>query len=127
MPLTNAGALWIAKALFNDSITFFNAANAFIGVGDGGGTAFNVAQTDLQAATNKLRKGMESPFPTRSANTTSYRSLFATGEANFNWTEIALFNAIAAGEMFNRVVVALGTKTSAAAWQVTFAITVNAS
>ena len=125
MPLTDDGALWIAKALMNDSATFYTASNAYLGVGNGGGTAFATNQHDL-VGPSKLRKGMESPYPSRSANTVTYRSLFATGEANFVWSEVGLFNGAVANEMFNRIVAALGTKTSAAAWQLTFAITINA-
>ena len=34
MPLTNAGRDFIAQAIINDSPTFFNNANAYLGVGD---------------------------------------------------------------------------------------------
>jgi len=57
----------------------------------------------------------------------TYRSLFATGEANFNWSEWGLANALAAGELFSRAIAALGAKSSATAWQLTAAITVNAT
>jgi hypothetical protein len=126
MALTTAGATFLMKALINDSPTFYTNANAYLGVGDSS-TAFAVGQTDLQAATNKLRKGMEATYPTRSSNAVTFRALFGTSEANFAWAEWAVFNASSAGEMFSRKVEALGTKTSAAAWQFTVTLTGTAS
>ena len=124
MALTDAGATFIANAIINNGPpTFFNNSNANIGVGDSA-TAFAVGQTDLQAATNKLRKGMEATYPQISTNVVTFRSLFGTAEANFAWNEWAVFNAAAAGTMLQRLVEALGTKTSAQSWQMTVDITV---
>lgn len=93
------------------SPTAFSAANARIGVGDSS-AAVTVGQTDLQAATNKLRKGMEATFPSRSGVTLSLKAAFGTGEANFAWNEIAVFNAASGGAMLNRKVESMGTKSS---------------
>ena len=54
----------------------------------------------------------------------TFRSTFATTDANFAWAEWAVFNAAAAGRMLNRAVSALGTKTSAQSWQLTVTITI---
>jgi hypothetical protein len=126
MALTTVGATWIMKALMDDSPTHYSNANAYLGVGDSS-TAFAIGQTDLQAASNKVRKGMESSYPSRSSNAVTFRALFATGEGNFAWNEWGLFNASSAGEMFSRKVESLGTKTSAAAWQFTVTLTGTAS
>ncbi|MEN8197867.1 MAG: hypothetical protein ABFS30_15355, partial [Pseudomonadota bacterium] len=67
MALTDAGRDHLAAILIGESPTDFNNANAHIGVGDSS-TAFAKAQTDLQAATNKLRKAMNATFPTRATN-----------------------------------------------------------
>lgn len=125
MPLTNAGRDVIAAMLIGESTTDFNNANAHIGVGDST-TAFAAAQTDLQAATNKLRKAMDATYPTRSTNVLTFRSTFATGEANFAWQEWGVFNAAAAGTMLNRKVESLGTKASTQSWQLTVTNTVTA-
>ena len=125
MPLTNAGRDVIAAMLIGESTTDFNNANATIGVGDST-TAFAVTQTDLQAATNKLRKAMDATYPTRSGNVLTFRSTFATTEANFAWAEWAVFNAATAGTMLNRKVEALGTKASTQSWQITVTNTVTA-
>lgn len=125
MPLTNAGRDFIATAIINDGPpTFFDAANAYLGAGDSS-TAYAAAQTDLQAASNKLRKGMEATYPQRSANALTFQSLFGTGDANFAWNEWGLFNASSAGTMMSRKVESLGTKTSAQSWLFTATITVS--
>lgn len=124
MALTDASRDNLAKAIINDTPTTFVNATAHIGVGDSS-TAFSVAQTDLVAATNKFRKAMDATYPTRSTNVLTFRSTFATGDANFAWNEWGVFSASTAGLMLNRKVESLGTKTSAQSWQLTCTITVN--
>lgn len=126
MAITNAGAVLAATALINDSATFLNNANAYLGVGDSS-TAFSAAHTDLQAASNKLRVAMDSTYPQRSSNVLTFRSTFTTGQANFAWQEWAVFNASSSGTMFSRKVESLGTKTSAQTWQLTATVTVQAA
>lgn len=123
MPLTNAGRDLFAAAIIGDSFTAFSNANARLGVGDSS-TAFAAGQTDLQAASNKFRRVMEATFPTRSANVLTFKSSFATGEANFAWNEIGVFDAASAGNMLCRVVQALGTKASGT-WTLTHTVTVS--
>lgn len=112
------------------ALTFFNNANATLGVGDS--TAAEAAtQTDLQAATNKLRKAMDAGFPQHTDGTTSgsatitFKSTFGTGEGNFSWQEWSIFNSSSGGRMLNRRVVNLGVKTSAASWAFTITITLS--
>jgi hypothetical protein len=113
-------------ATAGQNLTYFNNANAAIGVGDST-TAAAATQTDLQAATNKLRKAMNATYPqhtdgtTAAANTITFQSTFATTDANFAWQEWGVFNSATAatGRMLNRAVTSLGTKTSASAWQFT--------
>lgn len=126
MALTNAMRDLIAADVIGETVTEFTNANAHIGVGDST-TAFAASQTDLQAASNKLRKAMDATYPQRSANVITFRSTFATGDANFAWQEWGVFNASSAGTMFNRKVESLGTKTSAQSWQATCTLTVTAA
>ena len=125
MPLTNSGRNYLAGAIIANPSTLFDNSNAYLGVGDGT-TAFNAAQTDLQG-TNKYRQGMEATYPQISTNVVTFRSLFATGNANFAWEEWGTFNASTSGTMLNRKVESLGTKTSSASWQLTVDLTVVAS
>lgn len=103
-------------------LTSFNNANAYIGVGDSTTGAADT-QTDLQAASNKLRKAMDATYPQHTHSVSSsgaksiiYRATFATGDANWAWQEWIIANASAAGVALNRKVESLGTKTSAASW-----------
>ncbi len=125
-PLTNVGRDHFATDLIGLSVTEFNNASAHLGVGDST-DAFDKADTDLQAASNKFRRPMEATFPSvpSAANILVFRSLFGTGEANFAWEEWAIFNALAAGTMLSRKVENLGTKTAAQSFQLTVTITVD--
>lgn len=115
--LVNAGIQLMEDALIGTAVTAFSNANARIGVGDST-TAAAATQTDLQAATNKLRKAMDATFPSRAGQTLSFKSTFADAEANWAWQEQACFNAASAGTMLNRRVQNLGTKTTGS-WSLT--------
>jgi len=119
MALVNLARDMSADAVIGGSTyTKFNTANAHLGVGDSS-TVFDVSQTDLQAASNKLRKAMDATYPSRSGNVVTYRATFGTSEANFAWNEVGVFNGVSGGQMLSRLVAALGTKTSSASWQLT--------
>lgn len=108
-----------------NALAFYNNANAAIGVGDST-TAAAAGQTDLSAATNKLRKAMDATYPQHTDgvlvanNTITFRSTFGNAEANFTWAEWGVFNSATAGQgrMLNRAVQALGAKASGS-WQLT--------
>ena len=124
MPLTNAYRDYTAQVTVGEAVTAFNNANSYIGVGDSV-TAFAATQTDLQAATNKLRKAMDATYPSRAGNVLTFRSSFGTTEANFAWQEWGVFNGAAGGVMLNRKVESLGTKPNTQTWQFTVTLTVN--
>lgn len=124
MPITDAGRNHLVQAGIGAAVTAFNNANSHIGVGDSA-TAFAAGQTDLVAVTNKFRKAMDATYPSGAANVITFRSTFATGDANFAWNEWGVFNAAAAGTMLNRKVESLGTKTSSQTWQFTVTLTVT--
>jgi hypothetical protein len=125
--LVNGGTAIMLDALLGVVPVYYTNALAALGVGDSA-AAFALTQTNLQGAvvtTNRIRKGMDATFPSRAANVATFRATFATTEANYIWNEWAIFNAVAdgAGTMLNRAVANLGTKTSAASWQLTSTIT----
>jgi len=124
MPLTDAGRNLMIDGIVGTAVTAFNNANSYIGVGDST-TAFSAAHTDLQAATNKLRKAMDATYPTRATNVLTFRATFATTDANFAWQEWAIFNASSAGTMLSRKVESLGTKPSSQTWQFTATLTIT--
>ncbi len=121
--LVNSGIALLEDLLIGAGGTVFSNANARLGVGDSS-TAAAAGQTDLQAATNKFRKAMDSTYPSRASQTLTFRSTFATGEANFVWNEWGIFNAGSGGTMLNRKVESLGTKSSGS-WQLTVTITIS--
>jgi hypothetical protein len=125
--LTTAGAALMLDATIGATPIFYTNALAALGVGDSS-AVFALGQTNLQGAvvtTDRIRKNMDATFPSRATNVMTFRATFATTEANFVWNEWAIFNAVAdaAGTMLNRAVVNLGTKTSAASWQLTATLT----
>jgi hypothetical protein len=125
MATTDKGAQAIASLFCADAaIASFNQTNARIGVGDSS-TAFATSQTDLQAASNKLRKGLDSA-PVRTSNSIDYTATFALAEANWAWNEIALFNSSSGDYMATRrTLTGFGTKTSSEAWTVTLTVVVT--
>lgn len=124
MALTNAGRNVLASLLTGASSIHFDNANARIGVGDST-AVFSAAQTDLQAAANKFRKGMDATFPTTVGNVLTFKSTFNSNEANFAWNEWAVFNAATAGTMLNRVVEYNGTKLAGQTWVFQVTLTVE--
>lgn len=123
--LVNAGINAMLTLLAGGGGDAFDNTNSYLGVGDSS-TAAGAAQTDLQAATNKLRKGMNATFPTYGTNQKIvFQADFASDEANFDWNEFAVFNAAAAGTMLNRKVSAQGTKASGQTWRLQLEITIS--
>ena len=86
MPGTNAARNLITSLIVGAGGTVFNNANSHIGAGDSN-TAFAASQTDLQASTNKFRQPMDATYPLVATNVLTFRSTFATGDANFAWEE----------------------------------------
>ena len=106
--------------------TKFDNTNAYIGVGDST-TAASASQTGLQAATNKLYKGMEATYPTYGTDQkATWRSVFGGTDANWAWAEFTVINGDDdTHKNLNRLVSAQGTKTSGQVWQVDVEITLS--
>lgn len=125
-----ASALW-HRLIGGTTVVAYDDTNSRIGVGDSS-TASTATMTDLQAATNKMRKVADQTHTdgtvVGSASMT-FVSTFATGDANWVWNEWAIFNGdganTVAGRMLCRRVEALGTKTSAATWQLTITLSLG--
>lgn len=131
-----ASCLWEAltgncTATAGQALTYFNNAQAAIGVGDST-TAAAATQTDLQASSNKVRSGMVATYPTHTDATTSvaapitFQSSFGSGVANFSWQECGIFNSASAGtgRMLNRLVQSFGVK-SGGTWTLTVTVTLS--
>lgn len=127
MASTDKGVIAAASLFCGDGvITAFNTANARLGVGDSS-TAFAASQTDLQAATNKLRKGLDSA-PARTNNSVDYTATFGTADANFAWNELGLFNSASGDYMATRrTLTGFGTKTNTDTWTITATVVFTAA
>ena len=106
--LLNTGIDEMWDLIVGDSANHFNNASAQIGVGDSS-TAATPTQTDLQAATNKTYKGMETGYPTSTSQKATFKASFGASEANYTWNEWVVKQA-SSGKCLNRKVDALGTK-----------------
>jgi hypothetical protein len=131
--LMNGGVsgLWNRLISTSPTVGVFDAANAAIGAGNGT-TAASATQTNLVGA-SRLRKGMNANHPahtdgTATANRTiTFQATFGTSEGNFDWQEVGVFNNVTdgSGRMLNRVVQAIGVKTSSVSRVVTVDITIT--
>lgn len=105
MRATGNNALWHRLTGIATLPTLYDNTNARIGVGDST-TAVAVTQTDLQAASNKIRKVMVASYPQINSspndNQVVFRADLITGEAEFVWNEFGTFNAASGTDMFNR-------------------------
>lgn len=120
-----------------------SSGNAALCVGISTATAA-ASQTDLQAATGSTArwfKGMEAGFPdhtdtsaSSSSRQVQFKASYGTTQANFTWNEWGVFNdphttgpngARTLGRMLNRKVQNLGTKTTAATFDLTVTLTVS--
>lgn len=117
--LLNAGITVALNLIGGIAATAFDNSNARIGVGDDN-TAAAATQTDLVAASNKAYQAMEASYPSVSAQTITFRSVFGTSAANFDWEEFVVDNGTTA---LNRKVSAQGTKASGQTWTVDLSIT----
>jgi hypothetical protein len=108
--LLNSGIDEMWDLIVGDSANHFSNASAQIGVGDSD-TEASASQTDLQAATNKTYKGMESGYPTSADQKATFKASFGDSEANYAWKEWVVKQATS-GKCLNRKVESLGTKTS---------------
>lgn len=93
----------------------FDNTNAFLGVGDSTDPTDD-SMTDLQAATNKAYFPMDVGYPQLDGSGVMvFQATIGTGDANYFWEEIAVFNADpSAGPavMLARVVESHGEKVS---------------
>lgn len=125
--LLNEGITELLNLLVGAAATPFSQANAYLGVGDDA-TAEAATQTGLQAAVNKAWVQCEAGYPQVSAQTVTWRGVFGSAVANFDWNEFTVNNSGAgndSGENLNRKVSAQGTKAAGQTWTLDLAITIS--
>lgn len=121
--LLNEGIAELQLLLTGGAGTAFNNANSYLGVGDSA-TAEQATDTGLLAATNKLYKTMEATYPQIASQTTTWRSVFGSADANWAWNEFTVANGSSdAADNLNRKTSTQGTKTAGQTWTLDLAIT----
>jgi hypothetical protein len=121
--LLNEGIAALLNLLTGAAETAFSNANSYLAVGDSS-TAAAAAQTGLQAATNKLYKAVESGYPSIASQTVTWRAIFGSSDANFDWNEFSVASGNSdAADNLNRLVSAQGTKASGQTWTLDLEIT----
>jgi len=118
--LLNVGCDIIWDLVDGTSALHFDNTNSTIGVGDSA-VAADATQTDLQAAVNKLYKGMEATYPTSTTQKITLKSSFGSADANYVWNEWVVKRTTC----LNRKVEVLGTKASGSTWTLEVAITLS--
>jgi hypothetical protein len=108
------------------ALTYYNNANAVLIVGTAS-TAEADTQT-LATFTGAVSKAMDATYPTHSdstgtagSKTITFRSTYASADANQAWNEWGVGNGTRA---LNRKVAANGTKASGQTWQFTVTVTI---
>jgi len=128
MPLHRTGRNIIAALLHGTSVTpALTSTGAVMWVGSG--TAAHDS-LDNHLKGSSVAATMESGYPTSSVNINTYRGLYATNVANFEWQEWGIKNNTGTATstaanvfMLQRMQESLGTKASTQQWQLTTTIT----
>ncbi len=120
---TGIDEMWdLITGVVSGATHIFDNAAAQIGVGDSS-TAADATQTDLQAATNKTYKGMETGYPTSTSQKATFKASFGSSDANYVWNEWVVKQSTS-GKCLNRKVESLGTKSSGT-WTLEVSITLS--
>jgi len=115
------GEIW--DLVTGTSANHFDSASSEIGVGDDA-TAEDATQTDLIATVNVAWVGMDTGYPTRTAQTLTFRGTFDGATANFTWNECSVRHVTTTINL-NRKVQAMGTKASGTTWVLTLDLTIS--
>lgn len=119
----NEGLNLLTTLLCGGAGTAYNAANAYIGVGNGTTTAA-AAQTGLQGA-SKYYKGMAVGYPTfGTLQQVVWKAIIDTGYAEFDWQEITVSNSNSdSGVNLLRGTKDIGVKVPGDIWSMTVTVT----
>lgn len=121
--LLNEGITELLKLLVGDTADAYSNANARLGVGNSS-TAASASDTGLLGGSTAF-KAMEATFPQVSAQTVTFKSVFGSADANFDWEEFTVDNGSTPNDNLNRKVESKGTKSSGETWTLTLTITIS--
>lgn len=123
--LLNEGITALLTLLIGGGGTAFNAANAYIGVGDSV-TAAAASQTGLQASTNKAYVVMDGTYPQVLNQTVTFRATFGSAVGNFAWQEFSIANGNSdAATNLSRKVESHSTKVAGDTFVVSCTVTIS--
>lgn len=135
--LVNVGIQRLEDLLIGAGGQAYTATFSRIGTGNGAGTAA-AADTDLSAAAgaaNRWFQAMDSTFPSRSAQTLTFKSTFASADGNYAWNEWGIDQGgagsstsgatVGAPLLNHKTGAALGTKASGSSWAFTATLVVS--
>ena len=130
MPLHRTGRNVIAALLLGEYVTpLLTTTGAVIWVGSG--TAAHDSLDNHLKGTS-VAATMQSGYPIRAVNVDTFRGLYTTNDANFEWQEWGVKNATTtatstAGNTFmlQRKQESLGTKANTQQWQLTVDLTIT--
>jgi len=94
------------------------------GTGTGKFAGIVIATETALKGASSLYKAMEATYPSRAAQTLTFRSAFTSTEANFAWREASLDNGNTANKNLNRKISSLGTKTTGT-WTLELTLTIQ--
>ena len=121
MPIVRDGRNLVAGLIAGDSVNPLSSDNAYIWIGS---ATADHAPTDAHLTASGIGASMEDGYPTTATNVLTFRSVFTTDEANFQWEEWGIKNINTTGAtLFNRKQEALGVKTNTQTWQMTATLT----
>lgn len=132
--LVNAGIQRLEDLLIVGGGQGYDNTHTRIGVGNAS-TAATATDTDLGAAAgagNRYFQVMDATFPSRAAQTLTFKATFASANGNFAWNEWGIDQGTASGTtvtapMLNHKIPSggLGTKASGAAWAFTVTVVIS--
>lgn len=128
MPLHRTGRNIVAALLHGSAVTpLLTSTGAVLWVGSG--TAAHDSLDNHLKGTS-VAATMEATYPTQSVNVNTYRGLYATNVANFEWQEWGVKNATTSATstaanvfMLQRMQESLGLKANTQQWQLTATLT----
>lgn len=128
--ITNGVGKLLSLGVAQNAQQAWDATHTRVAVGDGA-TAATAADTTLTGSTNIWGQVIDSAATvTTTSNQWKVTATHPTGQSNFAWNSWGIDSgttstAAVVAQLFNHAVVALGTKTSAAAWAFSVTITIS--
>ena len=135
--LVNVGIQRLEDLLIGAGGQAYTNTYARLGTGNGSGTAA-AGDTDLSAAAgsaNRWFQAMLATFPSRSAQTLTFKSTFASADGNYAWNEWGIDQGgagtstsgatVGAPLLNHKTSAAMGTKASGAAWDLTATLAIS--